>query len=275
MTRDVADYVALAIIQAGEKGPDPFTEDGGDFSGDLAQLKDHAETICRFELSETILKRVMRNLAVCGLVRVTDDPYSGTYIKIKSTEFGRFIKEANEEFARARKVSGVEDVFVNPSDYPLASALASRELFEDYHELGSPWLNKALEGLRAQISEKGSLEALQNQVSNSAVVEAPASDRTVTLAHNQQILLEDASSELIDLVEKENAVDGDSGLRQRIVGELKAGRELIRAQSVRAFLLYTTLVSALGALIEKYGGTAIGLTAKKLLDLLIEHVFKS
>lgn len=103
----------------------------------------------------------------------------------------------------------------------------------------------------------------------------PASDRIVTLNHNQQSQLDDTASGLISLVEKENGFEGDPIKRALILGQLKAGRELIRAQTFRAYLLYDTVLRALGYLIDKYGGAAIGVAAAKLLELLVEQVFKS
>jgi len=104
--------------------------------------------------------------------------------------------------------------------------------------------------------------------------EIPASNRVVTLTHNQQSEIESAASDVINVVEAANSIDGDSSIRQRIVGQIKAARELVRAQTLNVHLLYLTTVGVLNHLIEKYGGQAIGEAAKKLLDLLIESVFK-
>lgn len=101
----------------------------------------------------------------------------------------------------------------------------------------------------------------------------PASDRIVTLGHNEQSSLEEASTQLIAAVSIENAIDGDPSLRQRVIGQLKAGRELIRAQTLNAYLLYSSVMTVLGGLIERYRGQAIGVAAAKLLELLIEHIF--
>ena len=104
-------------------------------------------------------------------------------------------------------------------------------------------------------------------------IQAPASDRIVTLQDNHRVDLENSTTELVNLFERENGLDGDPVDRDLIVGQLKAGRELIRAHTFRAYLLYNALISALGKLIEKYGTAAIGTAAKRLLELLIEHVF--
>jgi hypothetical protein len=104
-------------------------------------------------------------------------------------------------------------------------------------------------------------------------VPLPASDRLVTLGHNSIGDLDSASTDLIDLVAAEADVDGDQSIRDQFLGQLKAGRELIRERTFSAYLLHQTVMNLLGRLIEKYKDQAIGEAAKVLFALLIEHVF--
>ncbi len=104
-------------------------------------------------------------------------------------------------------------------------------------------------------------------------VKIPASDRIVTLSDNHRDAIEEGANEIIASLELENSIDGDASLKDRLLGEIKAGRELIRVKSFRAYLLYLTVVEAVEALIKRYGPTALGEAAKKFLDLLIEHIF--
>lgn len=104
-------------------------------------------------------------------------------------------------------------------------------------------------------------------------VSIPASNRVVTLGHNAIGDLEAASTDLIELVAEETAIDGETNLRDQFVGQLKAGRELIREKSFSAYLLHQTVMSLLGRLIKKYKGQAIGEAARVLFALLVEHVF--
>lgn len=273
MARDLADYVALALVR-NEDDDATYFGDPSDITGDLNQVRERAERLCGFRMSEATFMRALRALADCGLVRITEDPYSGTFVKVKSSAIQNFFKEADADLAKATQDYGdATAIIFQPSDFPAANALSKHELFEDYRELGSEWLTRALNGLRDRIGPTGSIDDLIEHPQIDTTLEAPASDRIVTLTHNQQTELESASTDLIDLVEQENSIDGDTGLRQRIIGELRAGRELIRAQSVRAYLLHLTFVSALNGLIEKYGKTAIGVAATKLLELVIEHIF--
>lgn len=105
------------------------------------------------------------------------------------------------------------------------------------------------------------------------VISVPASDRVVTLSHNEAGNLEHAASEVIDLIEAESAIEGDVSLKSRILGQLKAGRELIREKTFSALIMYNTLLSALVFLMQKYSGQAIAETARALYQMLIELVF--
>lgn len=93
----------------------------------------------------------------------------------------------------------------------------------------------------------------------------PASDRVVTLSDNQQSELEETSSKLIEEVEKSNGINGDSTFRQIVLGQLKAGRELIRAKIFDAQIMYLTLIEILKILANRYDQAVIGSLAGSLL----------
>jgi hypothetical protein len=118
-------------------------------------------------------------------------------------------------------------------------------------------------------------EVIALKLLGGAIDGVPAADRIVLLNDNQRNAIDEVSGELHCHLTKENSIDGDAGLRDRFLSEISAARELVRAQSVRAYLLYETVVSVLVTLIDRYKGQALGQTAKKLLDLLIEHVLKN
>ena len=151
----------------------------------------------------------------------------------------------------------------------LRAAAEELSVLMAYGRNGSAYIEDALEHF-AQMSEA---EVNQFRSSTSQNVAVPAADRIVDLAHNQQSELEAATTAVVDAIERENSVDGDPSLRQRILGQLRAGRELISAGVLNAHLLHQTLMSLLGGLIEKYKGHAIGETAKQLLALLLKFIF--
>jgi hypothetical protein len=184
------------------------------------------------------------------------------------------ISQEGDEFAGYYLRLSVSDKDQYISDRFASSAIAQR-----IRVLGEPALRRAIENVAKMESwntrevpdTSGAMKVQPIYLEDPS--HAPAADRIVSLAHNQQAQLEEVIEEVVDRLQHENSNDGDSATRQRFLGELAAGKELIRAQSVRAFLLYETLFKLLGTLIEKYKGSALAEAAKKLLDLLIDHVF--
>ena len=102
----------------------------------------------------------------------------------------------------------------------------------------------------------------------------PASDRFVTLSDNQQSKLEITATELIDEVEKANGIDGDPTFRQIVIGQLKAGRELIRATIFDVQIMHLTLIETLQLLVKRYDQGVIGsLAGALLIELAKIHGF--
>lgn len=100
---------------------------------------------------------------------------------------------------------------------------------------------------------------------------APASSRIVSFDDNQIREFDEQASTLIDRVEEQNQL-GSAGLRELIVGQLKAGRELIRAGSARLYLIELTLLESLKFLAQRYERETIGALAAVLLTALAKHL---
>lgn len=98
---------------------------------------------------------------------------------------------------------------------------------------------------------------------------APAADRIVSLSHNQVSEYEERASEIIASVEQLNVIEGEVGLREVILGQLKAGRELIRTGLFKVFVLEVTLLNALGFLAQRYEKEVIGALAAALMAELL------
>jgi hypothetical protein len=281
MARQIADYVALVLI-ANFRREDPFADEdfnsfytsrAEDFSGDFKELKAYTVKRCGFSFRDDLLREAVRSLSDCNLVRVTDDPYSGTFYKIRASGFPSFVERARNEISSVLNDGGNDDAILSMrSDYPNAWALMSHQVIEDYSELGDSWFSRAIEGLAKQ-AEAGELPAEAGAPISPTDPIVPAADRVVTLQDNQQAEIEVASTEIIEALERENSIDGDLSLRDRFIGQLKAGRELVRAKTLSAYLLYQTVFEVLSALITRYKGHAIEAVAKRLLDLLIDRVF--
>ena len=108
-----------------------------------------------------------------------------------------------------------------------------------------------------------------------AVSVIPGSDRLVSLTHNQVSSFDEQISELVEELETHDNGDPDHpGLRERLLGQVKAGRELIRAGEFRAFLIYEVLVRALSELIEKYSNPTVKALANALLGAIVSQVLE-
>ena len=101
---------------------------------------------------------------------------------------------------------------------------------------------------------------------------APASDRIVNFNDNQISDLDEQTTRVIEAVSTQNQIDDEPGLREVILGQLKAGRELIRAGSFRIFVLEATLIQSLTFLVKRYEKEAIGALAAALLGALLKHI---
>ena len=236
--------VACAIISAAGDG---YARQA--YQGNAASLAEAIEHRFGIAIPLSQIVRSAKLLEDSGVTVVSRESAVDPWISVDSTHF-RKISESRKQANSKR---------------------AHVALFERFHtirtfaEFGNDWLEHAI----------GTFENDKLLVFEDSLDEplAAASDRLVTLHHNQQLELDQAATELIDSVEQQNGIDGDLTLKQKIVGQLRAGRELIRAQTFNAYLMYQTLMTVLGGLIEKYKDQALGHAAKKLFDLLVEHIF--
>ncbi len=245
---DALEYVVAAVIDQMRKNSNYEIDS-------FSALKEAIARPYGVVISDDHVEVLARRLEQLGILKRVSDQYAGVYF-VPISGLNLLLK--------------VSQLQSNSPDSRIVQALSGgRALFKRVFKSDQFWKD-----FSAQIDDQ---QAAIGSISIVDVAEAeviPASDRIVTLSHNQQLELDEASTELIDGLSKENSVDGDADLKDRLLGQIRAARELIRATSVRAYLLYETAFAILGGLIERYKGQAIGHAAKKLLDLLIENVFK-
>jgi hypothetical protein len=187
-------------------------------------------------LASNIFDRLLEK----GLIRTEKNPVAGSYYNITLELLKQFGKNylLSSEIARQSEIIG-------------------HSLFSDVFE--------------AYIHN----EVPEDQIQAIDGVPVPASDRIVSLNHNQ---IDDVTEPLSDLIQQVEQTNGDPdhpGFRERVLGQLRAGRELLRAGSFRVYFLYTLLLTALAELIARHKGTAIAATAETLLQLLIQNVINS
>ncbi|WP_440977984.1 hypothetical protein ACQHGV_09350 [Sphingomonas pseudosanguinis] len=108
-----------------------------------------------------------------------------------------------------------------------------------------------------------------------AGIPVPASDRLVNIGHNQILRIDRPIEEFVSALHDDNGDPDQPGLRERLLGEVKAGRELIRAGTFRSYLLYETLVRALGEFIKRYKSPTLVALANALLGAIVSELFQA
>jgi len=149
--------------------------------------------------------------------------------------------------------------------------LSGDPIYAAAQRIGGRYYPDVFSGYRAHIQESTAAPP-DEQIEGVDDLVVPASDRVVSLNHNQVSELDGQATEVIDLVWAQNAIEGAPGLRERILGQLKAGRELIRAGEFRLYLLQVTLIETLKWLADNYAKEAIGVLAVELLKALARHL---
>ncbi len=238
---DALDYLAAAIA-------DRIRSVGNDDEiSSLAAIKSAFKKYGT--MSDDVAEAVARRLEYFGFLQRVTDKYAGTYF-IPISGLNLLLRMGT---IREDKNSSVFLSALGGGDRLFQRVFANNEFWQDV------------------ATDIENIDSKNSQIVE--ILEVPAADRIVSLTHNQQLELESSSTELVDVLARENAIDGDGDLRDRLLGQVRAARELIRAQSIRAYLLHETVMTVLTSLIERYQDQAIGQAAKKLLDLLIEHIF--
>ncbi len=267
--RRPSDYIALALIKDRGSYDDAWALQS-DFAGDPDEFHKHVNKICGFIVPDTIIAEVLERLSNLGVLKVTDDDYTGTYIKVSPNDYDDFIRKfRNQEEEIAKDDTIILEPSVLSKDFKEFWIVSEVDVLADYIELGNKWLERAIQGMKAKIDfgEDIFSTELENHIINEIV---PASDRIVTINHNQQIEFEEATNEIIEKVEQENSIDGDNDLRSQILGQLKAGLEFIRAGIFKSQLLFLSLIDALQVLVLRYEKETVGALAAALIAELVK-----
>jgi hypothetical protein len=257
------EYMYLSYILRGD-----FDQIAGNRWIEYDELKSHFQEAMRTAFAsygyvvgdryDEVVEKYWKDIFSAGAISEEGDEFTGSYLYMSVSD--------KDSYARAY--------------------LSNNPVTERINTLGVPALERALGKISEQerwdvkTAEEVSEDLKVMPIGSPIILDprdpdliVPASDRIVSIGDNHREEMEDALGQVIGEVERENAINGDPDIRQRYLGELAAGRELIHAQSVRAYLLYETLFRLLGTLIERYKDQVLATAAKKLLDLLIEHVF--
>lgn len=182
-----------------------------------------------------------------NLLRVTRDRYAGTYVTPPPS--GAILLRI--ETLRGERSTPDGLGYVLRGGVPLVSrALQNGEFWDD---------------LNSEIDAHGN-----NDFDGASVTtEIPASDRVVTLSHNQFNEIDEPTGALLKELERDNGIPDQPGLKERLMGQISAGRELLRAGEFSLEIFRLTMLTGLTELKDKYGDHAIGAAASALLTLIL------
>ncbi|MBB3860442.1 hypothetical protein GGQ88_001708 [Novosphingobium hassiacum] len=249
-----AQYLAVVLLHEAEQLEDES------YSGSFTSVASKVTTLLQgVKVSKNEVAEAISILVEFSGVQRYENPLTGGYFKVNYDNFRYYFIQDGPDPSDADKDGWKRLRTLLFEKYPILVT---------YAEIGRNFATDIIEHLRrVPESEWGHLR------SDQASTAIPASDRIVSLSHNQVAELENPLSEVIDAVEKTNGDPDSPGFRERVLGQLRAGRELIRAGTIKSYLLYTVLLSALAEVAARNKGTAIEATINTLVELLINHVF--
>jgi hypothetical protein len=222
--------------------------------------------------------------------------FAGGYIRVD--EFHRGLEEIFSTYFRDSDYDRVVNVR-DMSEYLFGSMLnsgvidtVSDEYAGDYFCLRGPRYSKfraeflsssPIHAMASKVGDRFYKDVLDNYIHSHLADEgvvavrltdetAPASDRVVTFSDNQISEIDQMATDVINAVSDQNQIADEPGLREIVLGQLKAGRELVRAGSFKLYILEITLIDTLRFLVKRYEREAIGGLAAALITALIKHI---
>lgn len=276
MTRELAEYVAVGVVSKISPGGDIFSGlMSSEFSGNYEELCKFISEKLGLIFTDATIKTAVRILAECGLVRVTDDPFAGTYYKIRRNSFSDFVAKSKKEIEEATEAGLTADEIINmKSDWPNAAAYLKYGKIDDYYELGDTWLSRVFDEMRRRASAQQPLDDLETERPSDefqSEIDIPASDRIVDITDNRRLAdnITVNIHELVLNISRDNEISEQLGDEKvRIISELNAGSELVKSGRFRVKAIMATVGTALLFLIKEFSGTAAGDLASSLFELL-------
>jgi hypothetical protein len=238
------DYAAAAIVEEMRLSPTADIDS-------IGVIQSIFKRVYHADLSQKEADGIARRLERFRFLRRISDHYAGTY------------------FVSLKSLPVFTQITVVKKDQPLSQ-------FVKALSGGRPFLVRVFKSehfwpdFRKELElENGELNQFSSQDLEELV---PASDRIVSISDNERSEILDSSAEVIAELTKENAIDGDVSLRDSVIGEMNALRELVRAQAVRVVLIQIYVSDVLNMIIQRYGEKTLGEVAKKLLERLIDYI---
>lgn len=201
-----------------------------------------------YPITDLQVEAGVRRLAALGLLNLVEDDYAGSVL--------RPILEPNITLRLIDLKKQKELSVLNKA------VLGSQDLLPRVFSNPRYW--RDLQGEIDPSPEDAGITVDQEMV--------PASDRLVSVSHNQYSAIDPPLAELVEAVERDNGLPDEPGFRERVIGHIRAGREFLRAGIFEARLFYMTMIVGLRMLCDKYKDHVIGAMASKLLDLILDQL---
>jgi hypothetical protein len=194
------------------------------------------------------LEYLGRQLERNGFIRVINDTYAGDYITPLS---GWGVSYRLNKIKEAEPSNGITYALDRGVGL-LNRAFSNKSFWED--------LDQEIANTPVEIADDAAVGDL-----------APSADGFVSLSHNQFKEIDEPTAHLLDELERDNGIPDHPGLKERLVGQIKAGRELLRSGEFQLGIFKDTMLSGLKEVNERYGDHAIGAASSALLTLIL-HV---
>jgi hypothetical protein len=183
---------------------------------------------------ESIAQGICDKLLVNGVIETEVDPLAGLYLSLKLDKFPSFRQ----------------------------TELAENPVYQRMQKVGTFLLTDAFANALAQDDwgDDGAMEIL-----------APASDRIVTLDHNNPDIakIRDSLDEVSEELRKDNSeAIANPDEKNRFIAQLKAASELLKLNRLSVRSLSALILPVLYYLADKFAEGAIGALASELLKLI-------
>ena len=199
-------------------------------------LNNNLNTTYNSKVKDDIVIQALETLEELGIATRISDPFTADFFQVNEVEADAYFE---------------------------AQAAIDGSVFAKANAIGASFFQQALSAI-AKLSDEGDY---------SKTVFIPASDRLVRISdnHDYYVEVDELIDETIKAVETNNEV-GEvlADDRDRISAELKSGKELIRGSTIRLRALFEILIKPLRFIAQKFSESALGETAKKLIQLLFE-----
>jgi hypothetical protein len=229
----LADYVEAAILVEATKRPKEVEKAYADWAAIVANLK----SLVGAQVPDDVIESLMKRFLEQGLVEVIQDQFAGDYYKLNHRELSE---------SRVRKL------------------VDGGSLVSKYEQVGNQFLHNAIAKFSSDDFDisRPQLDQPEAQI--------PAADRIVSLNDNSEVRDEllGRLDELVSLVHGDNDEDQKLPERERVIAELRAGKELLKAPTVRVKAIWAVLGTALAWLSAEFAGGLIGELAGLLFEAL-------